>query len=283
MNCVSLKKPDISLSPCSNAINHMTLLRLEKYYKDTDISQPEKLTLRACNALLGKKPKNAAISSKNSKMPGYVFSTSAFFCKTGSKLHKVKGSVCESCYALNGNYRYPAVMEGMALNSIGISFYESKEDYTVWTVALSELIRRRCILKEIKDKQGNVIAIEDNRWFRFHDSGDIQSALHMEAINQIAINNPNVKFWIPTREGKFVKDFMKTNKVASNLCIRISGHMVGKKASDFGTGLPTSTVDYKASEHKCVAPLQGGSCDGEIMNCRNCWDSSIPNVDYPQH
>mgnify|MGYP001237004516 CR=1 FL=1 len=127
-------------------------------------------------------------------MPGYVFSTSAFFCKTGSKLHKVKGSVCESCYALNGNYRYPAVMEGMALNSIGISFYESKEDYTVWTVALSELIRRRCILKEIKDKQGNVIAIEDNRWFRFHDSGDIQSALHMEAINQIAINNPNVQF-----------------------------------------------------------------------------------------
>ena len=283
MQCDTLNKVNLSPSKCSNAINNMTLLRLQKYYKNTDVSDPSKLQLKQINALLGKKPKSPAISNNNSKMPGYVFSTSAHFCKTGSKLHGVKGSVCEKCYALKGNYKYTNVVNGLTLNSIGIAFYEAMQDYSVWTVALAELIRRRCIVKEIKDEDGNVIAIEDNTWFRFHDSGDTQSVLHLKAINDICLLNPSVNFWLPTREGKFVKEFLKTNKVATNLCIRISAHMVGKKASDFGTGLPTSTVSYNESDHKCIAPQQGGSCDGDLMNCRNCWDSSVQNVDYPQH
>lgn len=280
---IKLQKPDISSSRCNTAINNMTLARLQKYYRETDVSEPSKLQLKQINALLGKKPGSEAISNKNSKMPGYVFSTSAFFCKTGSKLHGVKGSVCEFCYAMNGNYLYPMVQQGLSLNSIGIAFYEALQDFTVWTIALSELIRRRCIKKEIKDIYGNVIAVEDNTWFRFHDSGDIQSALHLKAINDIALLNPNVNFWIPTREGKFVKEFLKKNKCAENLCIRISAHMIGKEANDFGTGLPTSTVDYNDSEHHCIAPQQNGACDGEIMNCRNCWNSSIPNVNYHKH
>jgi len=184
---------------------------------------------------------------------------------------------------MKGNYRYSTVIEGLTLNSIGIAFYESLQDYSVWVIALAELIRRRCIVKEIKDEDGNVIAIEDNTWFRFHDSGDIQSVLHMKAINDIAILNPSVKFWIPTREGKFVKEFLKNNTKASNLTIRISAHIRTKKASDFGTGLCTSTIEYAESEHHCIAPKQGGSCDGEIMNCRNCWDENISNVDYKAH
>ncbi len=283
MQCITLTKPNISQSPCSQAINNMVLARLQKYYRTTDLSDPTKLKLKEIRALLGKTKTGRAISNRNSKMPGYTFSTSAFFCKTGSKLNLVKGSVCEKCYALNGNYRFTSVMEGLNANSVGIAFYEAMKDYSAWTIALSEIIRRRCIIKEIKDIYGNVIAKEDNRWFRFHDSGDIQSALHLKAINDIALLNPNVKFWLPTREGKFVKEFLKTNKVATNLCIRISAHIIGKKAKDFATGLPTSTVDYADSKHNCIAPKQGGSCDGEIMNCRNCWDPSIGNVNYKQH
>ena len=280
---ISLEKPNIKNSPCNNAINNMTLLRLQKYLKTVDLSHPQKLKIKEINALLGKTQNGRAISNRNSKMPGYVFSTSAFFCKTGSKLNKVKGSVCEECYALNGNYIYPSVIKGLNGNSVAIAYYEAIQDYTVWVIALSEIIRRRCIVKEIKDEDGNVIAIEDNTWFRFHDSGDTQSSLHLEAINKICLQNPSVNFWLPTREGKFVKEFLQNNEVASNLCIRISGHMIGSKAKDFGTGLPTSTVDYNESEHHCVAPLQNGSCDGEIANCRNCWDTSIPNVNYKKH
>lgn len=280
---ITLEKVNLKPSKCSNAINQMTLARLQKYYKSVDLTDPSKVMFKELNALVGKKPGHHAISKKNSKMPGYVFSTSAFYCQTGSNLWNTKNSACNGCYAMNGNYRYEKVVQGLTLNSIGIAFYESLKDYSVWIIALSELIRRRCIIQEIKDKDGNVIAIEDNSWFRWHDSGDIQSVLHLEAINKIAILNPSVKFWIPTREGKYVKQFLKNNTKASNLTIRISAHMRNKKASDFGTGLPTSTIDYPEAKHRCVAPMQNGSCDGEIMNCRNCWDPTIDNVDYKAH
>ena len=44
--------------------------------------------------------------SKPSKMPSYAWSISAKRCNTGSKLAKVKGSVCYNCYALKGRYMF---------------------------------------------------------------------------------------------------------------------------------------------------------------------------------
>ena len=41
--------------------------------------------------------------TRTSKMPGLSYSLPAWECKTGSKLRKIKGSVCASCYALKGN------------------------------------------------------------------------------------------------------------------------------------------------------------------------------------
>ena len=51
------------------------------------------------------------ITKTNKKMPGYAYGLPAAVCKTGSKLRKIKGSVCESCYAFKGNYhRFPAII-----------------------------------------------------------------------------------------------------------------------------------------------------------------------------
>ena len=36
--------------------------------------------------------------TKTSKMPGLSYSLPAWECKTGSKLRKIKGSVCASCW-----------------------------------------------------------------------------------------------------------------------------------------------------------------------------------------
>lgn len=44
-----------------------------------------------------------------SKMPGTSYGIPAQACKTGAKLAKVAGSVCHKCYALRGNYQWPAV------------------------------------------------------------------------------------------------------------------------------------------------------------------------------
>ena len=105
----------------------------------------------------------------------------------------------------------------------------------------------------------------------------------INAINEVAKNNPSVSFWLPTREYKFVQKFMKNNTFADNLTVRLSAHMIGKKPQDFNTGLPTSTVSFDDSEHHCIAPKQDGACDGELASCRNCWDPSIPNVNYYIH
>ena len=49
--------------------------------------------------------------SKPSKMPGWAYGLPAKECKTGSKLVKVKGSVCEGCYALKGCYVFKVVQD----------------------------------------------------------------------------------------------------------------------------------------------------------------------------
>ncbi len=45
--------------------------------------------------------------SKPSKMPGYGWSTPASRCITGSKLRRIKGSVCHGCYAMKNRYVFP--------------------------------------------------------------------------------------------------------------------------------------------------------------------------------
>ena len=49
--------------------------------------------------------------SKPSKMPGWAYGLPAKECKTGSKLRKVKDSVCYNCYALKGCYVFKVVQD----------------------------------------------------------------------------------------------------------------------------------------------------------------------------
>ena len=50
--------------------------------------------------------------TRTSKMPGKSYSLPAWACQTGSKLRKIEGTPCFSCYALKGNYiRYPKIKE----------------------------------------------------------------------------------------------------------------------------------------------------------------------------
>ena len=51
--------------------------------------------------------------SRPSKMPSYAWSISARRCNTGSKLAKVKGSVCYNCYALKGRYMFSNTQDAL--------------------------------------------------------------------------------------------------------------------------------------------------------------------------
>ena len=201
--------------------------------------------------------------SSPSKMPGHAISTPAKRCITGSKLRKIKGSICFDCYAMGGRYCFHAVQNAM---------------------------ERRYQALDLPDWVPNMIkGINNAEVFRWHDSGDIQSVKHLRNIALVAEGTPNTRHWIPTREYKFVRQYLKQyGDFPDNLCVRVSTHMIdGAPVSGFKN---TSTV-HKDSEgfslkkygYECPAKNQGGKCDGPEFKCRACWDKSIPNVSYPWH
>ena len=197
--------------------------------------------------------------SKASKMPCPSFSTPAQACPTGSKLAKVKGSVCHGCYALKGNYGRPNVKEHRHNN------LRTLDNLDVW---------RKSMIKLIKDN-------DVTGYFRWHDSGDINSLEHLMAVMDIAEALPDIKFWLPTKEKAILLEARRRRQMPDNLIIRLSMYMVDQPPS-FKAWELTSTVRSKGGTvHgvECKAPANNGKCG----TCRACWDKTIKNVTYLKH
>ena len=194
--------------------------------------------------------------TRTSKMPGLSYSLPAWQCKTGAKLVKIPGSVCAGCYAMKGNYtRYPAIKAAQYVRLKAITDPR-------WVGAMVAQIKRQ-------------------KFFRWHDAGDIQSADHLQKIFEVCRLTPDTKHWIPTREAQFLKD-VNPEEVPENLIIRMSSHMIDQGPVSFWPW--TSTVKSKKGawykgKNICPAPQQGGKCG----SCRSCWDRNTPNVEYGKH
>ncbi len=206
--------------------------------------------------------------SKPSKMPGMAYSIPAVRCKIGAKLAKKKGSVCHGCYALKGFYRMPVVK--------------------------AALERRYQSLSNDRWVDAMVVLVSKHTWFRWHDSGDLQSVTHLRKICDVCTATPNTRHWLPTREVAIVHSYLSDGtRFPDNLCVRVSSPMVG------GVPLPypnTSTVvrsdgeeavllrDGKRTDHGdhgtvCPASTQDNKC----MDCRSCWNKEVKNVAYINH
>jgi len=188
--------------------------------------------------------------SKPSKMPGPAYNLPAAACLTGAKLVKVRGSTCSGCYALKGNYkRFPAVQK--ALN------------------------RRLKSLEDPRWVTGMITLIHGRPVFRWHDSGDIQSAQHLKNIFEICKQTPDTKHWLPTRESGLLK-FLDPEIIPKNLIIRLSATKVNGAA---GKSWPWTSTVTDGKGKTCPAPDQGGKC----KSCRQCWTRSIENITYAKH
>lgn len=189
--------------------------------------------------------------SDTTKMPGYSYGTPAEHCKRGSKLRNIKGSVCEKCYAMKGRYNFPPVKKAYERRFVGMQ-------HPLWVVAMIVLIKHYVSHKK--------------PYFRWFDSGDLQSAKDLENIMEVCRACPEVKFWLPTREQSIVK---AAKNVPNNLVIRVSASMIdGGPPPGFKH---TSTVT--TGEFTCPAPTQDNACG----NCRACWDKRVRNVAYHKH
>ena len=188
-------------------------------------------------------------------MPGRAWSIPADECNVGSRLRDVEGSTCNGCYALKGRYAFKTVKTAMYRRLDVMS-----SDPMRWAESMAAVINRRS---------------KREKYFRWHDSGDLQSAEHLDAIISVAELTPDVQHWLPTREYELVKN----REFPPNLNVRVSAHMVDGNPPDLD--LPTSTVHDKTDPagHECPAPNQGNQCG----DCRACWDPNVANVSYRVH
>ena len=198
--------------------------------------------------------------SKPSKMPSYSYNLPAKECNVGSKLRKVKGSVCHGCYALKGMYVFPSVQKALYKRM------DLMNNNSNWIGAMSWLV----------NWYGKKVS-----YFRWHDSGDLQSLQHLCKIVKVVKNTPTVTHWLPTREVSIVKEYKeKFGEFPDNLIVRISATMINGLPHKFHKHSSTVvTASEIASNWVCPSNKQGNKC----MDCRACWDKNVSDVSYIKH
>jgi len=155
---------------------------------------------------------------KPSKMPGRSFGISAFRCKVGSMLRKRKGSVCRSCYAMKNRYTAESVARAHERRGDALDrALASVPAGDAWVQAMAFLINKR----------GKTA---DERFFRWHDSGDLQSVDHLRLIVRVCMVTPTTAHWLPTREIGMVRAFLDAGgEIPANLNIRVSSYFIGAR------------------------------------------------------
>ena len=120
----------------------------------------------------------------------------------------------------------------------------------------------------------------DARFFRWHDSGDLQSIDHYGLIASIAAHTPRVTHWLPTKEYRLVNQVIESENIPGNLVIRVSAPMVGKipnsliAASLKHPNVCLSSADDNGTTEgfaRCEA-YDGEESDHGCGDCRDCWD-----------
>lgn len=196
--------------------------------------------------------------SNPSKMPGKGYGISPTHCKTGAKLRKVEGSICSTCYAMKKLYCMKVVKKAHQnrLDSLG---------HPSWVPAITTLI-------------GN------DKYFRWHDSGDLQSLQHLESIVEVCEATPNTKHWLPSKEKRILKQYLKKHIMfPANLSVRLSSAMIDAPPMVL-QGVNTSTVHKNKPAHGLACPAytsKNKSCVS--ANCFACWDRTVKNISYSSH
>lgn len=204
------------------------------------------------------KVKSLGHFSKTSKMPCPSYSLSAFDCITTDP-------ICDKyCYARKHHYNFKNVKDALATNQ---NMYMLKD----W----------------VKDFVFFINKVENLRYFRWFDSGDLPSILMLEKICEIADKCPDTLFWLPTRRSDLLLSYFEANnnkklkELHPNLIIRLSAKDVNEDP-DYSLaeylGVNTSSVT-DSDNYTCNAKNQNGSC----QSCRNCWEQNVKEVKYYLH
>lgn len=197
--------------------------------------------------------------SKASKMPCRSWSLQALTtCPASKDKNGELVPACKGCYATTGNYRFPNVKAPREHNQVDWK----RENWT----------------------QEFIAELDNDRYFRWFDSGDMYNIKLAEKMLAIMEATPWVKHWLPTRMHKFPK-FAKViakMQVLPNVVVRLSGDEIDGTVID---GETTSTIIPYADDKVGKDTLVCGAYEraGKCGSCRKCWDKSVKVVAYPAH
>ncbi len=193
--------------------------------------------------------------SNPSKMPCSGYSLPASACKMGAMMSKNPNSICAKCYAKKGMYRFGNVKRALARR------LESLKDPR-WVSAMSFLVNGM-------------------KYFRWHDSGDVQDMRHLLMIVEVAKNTPKTIHWLPTREYALIAEYIKTyGTFPENLTVRLSATKVnGVAPVALAESLGVQVSGVSVADYNCVAPHQNNACG----DCRKCWNKGIFQINYKKH
>ena len=184
------------------------------------------------------------------KMPEGSYNLPARACQTGAKLREIPGTPCFGCYAFKGRYNFPNVKDALSRR------LESLQD-PQWVQAMAVLIKGK-------------------KFFRWHDSGDLQSVDHLKKIFEVCEATPETQHWLPTQERNYLP--LQGSSIPKNLIIRLSN---AKNDTMPGQAWPhwSTVVTKPRAGHVCPAPEQGNQCG----DCRACWSKDVYEVQYKIH
>jgi hypothetical protein len=196
--------------------------------------------------------------SNTSKMPGLSWSTEAFVTCPGARENGLAVAACKVCYARKGFYR---------MSNVKATRYHNMEDWKHpgWVEAM---------VKEV----------DNHRWFRWFDSGDMYDIRLARKILAVMQRTPHTNHWLPTRQYKFVKfhDILRLMNELDNVVVRLSSDSVTGETIDYPEISPYNSViaseDDQVAGFLCEASKRGGKCG----DCRACWSKEVATVTYPK-
>jgi hypothetical protein len=193
-----------------------------------------------------------------SKMPCWTYSVSAKKCKRGRKLRKIKGSVCNKCYAARGNFIRPTIQAGLDKRMESML-------HPQWSEAMGVVLTMK----------------EHSGFFRWYSSGDLQSISDLHKICDVCIRTPHITHWLPTHEVGILGEFKRLGfKYPNNLVVRLSADMIEANPN---TQVMTKLGVLGSAVSKANFTCPSYKTDNMCGTCRFCWDKTIPIVTYKYH
>jgi hypothetical protein len=197
--------------------------------------------------------------SKPSKMPCRSWSLQALdTCPASKKPDGELVDACKGCYATTGFY---------AMGSVKAPREHNREDW----------------------KHGDWVDVmaaelDNDRYFRWFDSGDLYSLALAEKVLEVMRRTPWCNHWLPTRMHKFEKfrPVLAEMEKLPNVVVRLSSDSV---TGETVQGAATSSTIIPTVSHSlpsmsvCEAYERGGKC----ATCRLCWSKDVAVVAYPAH